>query len=291
LARDNIGSPTTRPWSHPPAGAAARFAFGENWASYARVVDEERIAEAVRCLAGLVGDTGLSQRSFLDIGCGSGLHALAASRLGAARIVAIDIDPKSVATAQALFERYAATPVPLIDCCSVFDVTPDRHGRFDVVYSWGVLHHTGRMVEALERASRLVADGGCFVFALYRRTKLCGLWRREKRWYASASPRVQALVRSIYTSLLRFRLRAGRRDFGTYVATYRGNRGMDFRHDAHDWLGGHPYESISVAEVDGIMHRLGFGRVRSATQPPGWGFFGTGCDEYVYSRRQPDAPG
>ncbi|MFX8620485.1 50S ribosomal protein L11 methyltransferase, partial [Acinetobacter baumannii] len=39
-------------------------------------------------------------RSFLDIGCGSGLHALAAMRLGVARVVGVDIDPNSAATAR-----------------------------------------------------------------------------------------------------------------------------------------------------------------------------------------------
>ena len=75
--------------------AGSHFAFGQNWASYADLIDEERVAEAERGLVRLLGPDGVKGRTFLDIGCGSGLQAAAAIRLGAARVLALDIDPVS----------------------------------------------------------------------------------------------------------------------------------------------------------------------------------------------------
>jgi len=54
-------------------------------------------------------------------------------------------------------------------------------GTFDIVYSWGVLHHTGAMWTALELAASLVGPRGTLAIALHRRTALCGAWRIEKR--------------------------------------------------------------------------------------------------------------
>jgi len=261
---------------------SSHFAFGDNWASYARIIDAERIRNAEAGLLRLVGGDALSNHSFLDIGCGSGLHALAAARLGASRIVAIDIDPISVETTQRLLDHHVPAADCRAECRTVFELMPNSLGLFDVVYSWGVLHHTGAMHEAIERAARMVAPGGLFVFALYRRTRLCPVWSREKKWYAAASPRAQKIAQSVYLGLLRLRSFLTRGDFESWLIDYEGGRGMSHRHDIHDWLGGYPYESISAEEVSSVMHRLGFQHVRSFTGPLRIGLFGSGCDEYVY---------
>ena len=263
---------------------SAQFAFGENWASYAALVDEDRLQEAERGLVRLLGPDTLRGQSLIDIGCGSGLHAAAAGRLGAARVLAVDLDTRSVETAQAVLAQHAPTLAAEVRQASVFDLDPAPLGQFDVVYSWGVLHHTGAMHEAVRGAARLVAPGGLFAFALYRRTRLCGLWRREKRWYAAASPGAQALARNIYVTALRAAFLATGRDFSAYVANYKQSRGMDFSHDVHDWMGGYPYESIGADEVGRMMAELGFAHVRSFTRPKSLGLFGSGCDEYVYRR-------
>jgi hypothetical protein len=168
---------------------------------------------------------------------------------------------------------------------SVFDLAPESFRRFAVVYSWGVLHHTGAMREAIEIASRVVEPGGLFAFALYHRTRMCGFWQWEKRWYSRASPHAQERARTAYVALLRLRFRLTGRDFRSYVASYKSQRGMDFAHDVHDWLGGYPYESIAAPEVETFMRRLGFEHVNSFTTPVTIGLFGSGCDEYVYRRK------
>ena len=162
---------------------------------------------------------------------------------------------------------------------------PFGDDTFDIVYSWGVLHHTGAMHQAIEDAASLVRPGGLFAFAFYRKTRLCGVWTHIKRWYARASPEGQQRARSIYIVLFKLALRATGRDFESYVRNYRSNRGMNFEHDLHDWIGGYPYESIRPSEVAAAMAKSGFEHVRSNTRPYEIGFFGSGCDEYVYRRR------
>src|SRR5580692_10613335 len=85
----------------------SHFSFGENWAQYAEKIDERRIEEAEKSLIRLVGRESIAGRTFLDIGCGSGLFSLAAVRLGCKRLLAVDLDPQSVETTRKTLSRYA----------------------------------------------------------------------------------------------------------------------------------------------------------------------------------------
>lgn len=265
--------------------ADTHFAFGKNWASYAALIGDREIAEAKNGMLKLVPGDEFRNHSFLDIGCGSGLHALAAAKLNVSSITAIDIDADSVATAKALLERHAP-PMPWrVEQASILDVEADRFGSFDIVYSWGVLHHTGDMWAAIEKAAALVKPGGLFVFALYHATRMDAFWKREKRWYAHASPSAQAVARLVYRSLYRLNHVAKGVSHSEYVKNYRSARGMDFDHDIHDWLGGHPYETALAPDVERKMATLGFKPERVFASPMTRGLLGSGCDEYVYRRQ------
>lgn len=266
------------------------FAFGKNWSSYAARVSETEIKEAEKGLARLLGSDRLDGQRFLGIGCGSGVHSLAALRLGAKEIVALDIDPDSVATTRLLLAQHVPqSGIYRVEEMSVFDMTPEALGSFDTIYSWGVLHHTGDMYRALRQAAALVSEEGRFAFALYQRTWGDWFWKIEKRWYAHATPGAQARARAIYRALFRLKLAITGRRFANYVAKYYSNRGMDFEHDVHDWMGGWPYESINTPEVEVLMRGLNLVPERVFSKKGQWfgrslGFFGSGCDEYVYRR-------
>jgi 2-polyprenyl-6-hydroxyphenyl methylase/3-demethylubiquinone-9 3-methyltransferase len=262
----------------------SHFAFGKNWASYSELVTESQIAEAEAWLKRLLGDS-IRGKRFLDIGCGSGLHSLAALRLGAAEVVGIDLDPDSVATMRKLLTKFAPDRQWKAQEVSVFDLGTSGLGQFDVVYSWGVLHHTGDMYRALRCAAAAVAPGGTFAFALYRLTRLCNFWKWEKRHYAHASPAAQKRAQGVFIGLFRVACLLTGRSFRQYLADYPSKRGMDFHHDVHDWMGGWPYESISPQQTEAFMTGEGFRCERQfVVGRTTLGLFGSGCDEYVYRR-------
>jgi 2-polyprenyl-3-methyl-5-hydroxy-6-metoxy-1,4-benzoquinol methylase len=251
----------------------SHFKFGDNWASYAAQIDETAVADAERGLERLVPGNGLRGKTFLDIGCGSGIHALAAMRLGARRVLAVDIDPRSVEMARALLSANAPHSDWRAETRSIFEMGSADVGRFDVVYSWGVLHHTGDMWTSVERGAALVSPEGLFVIALYRTTQMDWFWKQEKRIYAHSPRWAQRIAQLVYIGARQ--LAHGR---------YQSDRGMDYRHDVHDWLGGYPYETATPAEVDEKLRAWGFARERTFTRPAGMGVFGSGCDEFVYRK-------
>ena len=136
--------------------------------------------------------------------------------------------------------------------------TADADGRFDVVYSWGVLHHTGAMWEAIRKAAQLVNDDGRFVIAIYQRTPMCGFWHWEKRLYNLVPAFGSRAMRGLYKSLFLAALTLTGRNPVRYVRDYGRTRGMSWTHDVHDWLGGYPYESATAEEIDAAMRPLGF---------------------------------
>jgi 2-polyprenyl-3-methyl-5-hydroxy-6-metoxy-1,4-benzoquinol methylase len=260
-----------------------RFKFGENWLQFAVDLDSNQIIEATKSLSRLIGRDQLDGLSLLDIGCGSGLFSLAARKMGA-RVRSFDLDPDSVSCAHALRDRYYPhDPHWIVERGSILD--SDYTGRLDkcdIVYSWGVLHHTGTMWAALDRAAGLVAPSGIFAVALYRKTPLCWAWHIEKRVYVSAPAFIQSVLRGVYkTAFFSGKAALGGNPF-QYVRDYKSNRGMDWHHDVHDWLGGYPYESANADIVKSHMTQLGFRVVRTFERPAGVGLFGTGCDEFVF---------
>ncbi len=258
----------------------AQFEFGRNWADFAERLSPAAVEQAVAGLQRLVPDGELAGKEVLDIGCGSGLHAVAALRLGAARVTAIDVDAEAVATAERVLARYAPGAAWSVSQRSVFAI--EDLPRFPIVYSWGVLHHTGDMRRAIRCAAARVTPGGMLIVALYRRTPLCGLWRIEKRLYVAAPTPVRRLIELAYTTAFRAAMALRGRSFRAYVDGYIANRGMHWLTDVRDWLGGYPYESISEAEMLALAAELGLAPVRRFCRRPGIGLFGTGCDEYVF---------
>jgi len=269
-----------------PRQLESHFAFGENWQSFLKVISPQRIDEAKRSLRRLFPADEIKGRRFLDIGCGSGLFMLAAMESGARSVEGVDIDPNSVAAAKSLLSRYHPNGQWSVRVASVFELAPETNGTFDIVYSWGVLHHTGDMWTAIGKAAALVAPGGLFAVALYRKTPLCGFWRHEKKFYSAAEKPTQAMIRYAYQSLYCAGLLATGRNPIRYVRDYHSARGMDWSHNVHDWLGGYPYESVQPAEVEARLEGLGFRMARVFEKPAAaLGLFGSHCDEFVAVRR------
>jgi SAM-dependent methyltransferase len=233
--------------------AGQRFAFGENWRRFLGVLTDERIRDAEQSLRTMLETADLRGRTFLDIGSGSGLFSLAARRLGA-RVHSFDFDPQSVACTQELRRRYFAEDRDWrIEQGSVLDPDFVRSlGQFDVVYSWGVLHHTGEMWKALEHAALPVAPGGRLFIAIYNDQGATSRgWLAVKRIYCSGFPGRVAMCAGFipYFAAVGFAtdVRQRRNPLRRYTAPTK--RGMSIFRDWLDWLGGLPFEVASVEAI------------------------------------------
>ncbi|MBT2364574.1 class I SAM-dependent methyltransferase [Streptomyces sp. ISL-10] len=262
-----------------------RFAFGRNWQNFSRLVDEDRIAAAQESLVSALAIDDLQGRTFVDIGCGSGLFSLAAVRLGA-RVHSFDYDPDAVATTIRLRERYAPDSDWQVEQGSVLDTSlVSCLGRFDVVYSWGVLHHTGGLWEALDTACRMVAPGGLLYVSVYNDQGLQSrVWRRIKRKYNSSGPLTQSLLVTGSGMFLTVpeRALAVARSVTSGRAPVNGQarraRGMSARYDLVDWVGGYPFEVATPEEVFRVGRHHGL-ELRHLKTCRG----GLGCNEYVFA--------
>lgn len=261
-----------------------RFEFGKNWRKFLALVDNERIAQAETSLKGSLEVDTLAGRSFLDIGSGSGLLSLAARRLGA-RVTSFDYDPHAVGCTAELRRRYVPEDAKwTIQEGSVLDRTfMTSLGRFDIVYSWGVLHHTGSMWQALDNATLPVAPGGLLFISIYNdQGRASHRWRQIKRLYNRLPHALRFLV--LWPAAVRLRGPDTIRDIlhGTPFKSwrqYKRQRGMSAWTDVVDWVGGYPFEVAKPEAIFELYRRKGF--VLEKLKTCGGGL---GCNEFVFRR-------
>lgn len=252
-----------------------RFAFGANWSNFLTVLNEDRIQQAVDSLKNMLGVETLDGKRFLDIGSGSGLFSLAARRLGAS-VVSFDYDPQSVACTNELRSRFFKGDEHWeIKTGSVLDaIFLSSLGSFDIVYSWGVLHHTGDMWTALRNAELSVSSEGKIFIAIYNEQGFYSrYWSFVKRVYAKYSfmRPVFIFIHGIYPTLPRLLLRAAfRRKY---------NRGMSIWYDLLDWLGGYPFEVATPEQIFEFYRGLGYQLIKLKTVGGK-----LGCNEFVFER-------
>lgn len=264
--------------------AGERFAFGDNWWRFLSTLDEDRIKSARDGLKAMLGVNNLDGLKFLDIGSGSGLSSLAAYQLGAA-VTSFDFDTSSVKCTAELRRRYAGDSGRwTVKQGSVLDDDfMGAIGEHDVVYSWGVLHHTGDMYGAIERAIKAVAPGGVLFIALYNdQGAWSGRWRRIKRFYCSGWLG-KAIVSSVFIPYWVLRNLIAdivwfRNPLRRYT-DYKKNRGMSVVHDWHDWLGGYPFDVAKPESIVLPMLKRGFTLTNLVTAGGS-----VGCVEYVFTR-------
>jgi 2-polyprenyl-6-hydroxyphenyl methylase/3-demethylubiquinone-9 3-methyltransferase len=247
-------------WSSSATGQPDRsekitFSFGRNWQDFVkRYLNPERESVAIASLLEFLERKDLKDLSFLDIGCGSGLFSLAAYRLGAKRIVSVDVDPFSVECTTRLRQAVGSPENWSVLHGSILDRScVAKLESADIVYAWGSLHHTGAMWEAIRNASKLVAPNGLFYLAIYNKVEgrsSSDFWLKVKKLYNRASTPTKRLMELLYVvryqalpELIRLR------NPFSFWRNYSKGRGMNAWIDVRDWLGGYPYEFANAGEI------------------------------------------
>lgn len=262
------------------------FHFGKNWQRYVeRHLNPTRERIARQSLMDLL-EVDLSGKSFLDIGAGSGLFSLCAYRLGAERIVSVDVDAQSVESCRALRASVGDPQQWEVAQGSILDgALLERLAPADVVYSWGVLHHTGDMYTAIRNASRLVVMDGIFAIAIYNHAR--GRRLDSRRWLAikrtyNRLPRPAQIAMELAYQVAWFlnELRHGRNPV-RMAREYKHSRGMARTTDLIDWLGGYPYEFASAEEIVEFCERECGMRATKVLSVPTTGI---GNNQFVFRR-------
>lgn len=268
---------------------SVQFDFGENWKNFSRQALSDAHVQAARGeFKELIADIDLAGKSFLEIGFGQGLSLLFAAEQGAV-CTGCDINEKCLTALEQSKRFFPALrsnqiqvvigsilePQTLVQLREASPHGDDEELGYDVVHSWGVLHHTGNMNRAIQNAASLVRADGRFVIAIYNRHWSSMPWLIIKWLYVKA-PRVirKALVISLYPVIWVAKLAVTRK------SPMRQQRGMDFYYNVVDWVGGYPYEFGSREEIVTMVSALGFTLEKfiPAEVP-------TGCNEFVFSRK------
>ncbi len=264
-----------------------RFEFGKNWSRFLDVLNDERISQAEQSLRKMLEVENLEGKTFLDIGSGSGLFSLAAKRLGA-KVHSFDFDTNSFECTKELKRRFFEDDAnwKVEQGSALNREYIESLGKFDIVYSWGVLHHTGSMWEALDNASIAVKDFGTLFIAIYNDT---GTQAKRWHWIKKTYCKLPEPLKSPFAMLAilpeegkRFAdslIKLKPQEFFNFWKNYTNSRGMNRWYDIVDWVGGYPYEVATPDEIFEFYKSKGYTLTKMSV-----GGVGLGCNEFVFKK-------
>ena len=235
------------------------FSFGKNWQDLLKVIDEDSFNRSRKDLERwFSGRFDFNGKEVIDIGSGSGIHSFMLYSMKPAKLFSFDYDPNSVAATKSLWKKAGAPSDWTVQQGSVLDKNyMNTLGAYDLVYSWGVLHHTGSMWEAIKNASDLVKPGGYFLISIYQGVKTYDYDLALKKKYNKAGyigKKWLEWTKYIWP-LMKQRIKWRKNPFGW---NEKRMRGMDTYHDIVDWLGGLPYEVASDEQMINFLTPFGF---------------------------------
>ncbi|MCF6339842.1 MAG: class I SAM-dependent methyltransferase [Sulfurimonas sp.] len=260
-----------------------RFEFGKNWQLFLESLTQEKIGRSRESLEKLLQVDTLVGKTFIDIGSGSGLFSLSAYNLDA-KVTSFDYDEFSVEATKYTREKFANNDVNWT--VKQGDALDDKYieslGKYDIVYSWGVLHHTGSMYKALDNASKCVKNDGTLVVAIYNTQLLTPIWKKIKKFYVNSNFIIKKIMEYFYTlyfaiGLFVVDILRLRNPFNRYSNSMRG---MSLYTDVVDWIGGYPFETATPEEIFHFYKDRGFELENMITVGGKMG-----CNEFVFKKR------
>jgi ubiquinone/menaquinone biosynthesis C-methylase UbiE len=155
-------------WSANPCGAhvARGYAFGTR--EYFDAIEAYRYGVYAPWMKATLGFDDFRGKRLLEIGCGTGTDLLQFAR-GGAQATGVDLTPRSIEIARQRFDLYGQSGTFAIGDAESL-AFPDE--SFDVVYSFGVLHHTPDTERAIGEVHRVLRRGGRAIVMLYHRSSL-----------------------------------------------------------------------------------------------------------------------
>ncbi len=261
-----------------------QFSFGKNWKDFLNKLTDERIDEAIKSLKFFLGKDSLEGLSFVDIGCGSGLFSLSAKKLGVKKLISMDVDDSSVECARYLKNKYYSNS----KSWEIFKGSAlDKDfiaslGKFDIVYSWGVLHHTGDMWRAIKNVELLLNENSVLYLALYNEKtgiQSSRFWEKVKKIYSKGNIFIKKIIEFLY--IIQFFIKGFIKleNRLNYIKNYKSKRGMNWWNDVKDWLGGYPYEYAKVKVVCDYFENKGYKVLKTKDCKNG-----TGCNEFLIKK-------
>lgn len=272
-----------------------KFNFGINWSRYVKkVVNKNVILQAKESLVKYLDEEYYRGKVFIDVGCGSGIFSLAAATLGCKKVISFDCDIKSIETTLTLrtkFEHLLPQNVEwIIFRGDILDesLVNSLRNLGDIVYCWGVLHHTGDMWRAIKNVCKIVAPSGILILAIYNRTPVSEIWLKIKKFYNNHKI-YQPILGLLYGMFVCVGYMLKNKTFNLYR-----DRGMHVFYDAIDWLGGYPYEYASFDEIKNFVEKNGYVLIKTVRKLPDEIYIptifdilrakNTGCNEFVFRR-------
>ena len=261
-----------------------RFEFGKNWRSFIQSLSKEQILIAETSIKEMLDCKDLSTKSFLDAGSGSGIFSLAAKRLNATKVCSFDYDPDSVYCTKELKSNYYDSDTSwTIREGSVLDKDfLDTLGKFDIVYSWGVLHHTGQMWDAIKNIEPMVSNGGIIHIALYNDQEVMSkFWTAVKKAYCSNWLFKWLILIVFFPLFFIAELALGLIKYGNPLGQLARHkrRGMAWFNDWVDWLGGYPFEVAKPDDVVKFFWEKGYVLKKIFTTN------GSGCNQFLFVQK------
>lgn len=287
----------------------SKFSFGKNWIRFVKhALNENSIKTAQASLLNNIPQSELKDCIFVDIGCGSGLFSLAALKIVGGggentQVISVDIDTNSILASKMTKDKFAPNASgweilqgSILDDSFCAKLKDKIAGKKAIVYSWGVLHHTGDLNKALKNAASLASAKDSLLFiSIYNKTKASDFWSKIKHFYNKTNIVMKFLMVCFYTAFLTFEdIRKGR---GLNMRDKA--RGMHKVTDVIDWLGGLPYEPAKAEYIDKKVKECGLSLIKfnptkyhEPTYPKGklkrmfvyLKVVGLGCNEYLFRR-------